>query len=119
MRVGNEIIFTAVDASTNQTSAVFTLNQVYGWAAQFSITGSPVGTLKAQVSCDPGSNAPYDAASASVTNWSDLQDSSITVNGAGTPGINFTGSQYNWLRFVFTSASGTGAISGRLNIKGV
>lgn len=117
MRLCNELVFSAVDASTNQTSAKFSLNQVYGWSAQFVITGSPVGTLKAQVSDDSGSLSPYD--NFTVTNWSDLQDSTIVVNGAGTPGINYNGTFYNFIRFVYTSTSGTGAISGRMNTKGV
>lgn len=119
MKVSNEIVFDNIDASTSHNSSIVSMNQVYGWSIQFAITGSPVGSLKAQVSDDKGSTAPYDANSLNVTNWSDLQDSTIAVSGAGTPGINFNGIFYNWLRFVYTSTSGTGNITARLNTKGV
>jgi len=38
------------------TSNGYALYQIYGWSAQFVFTGSPVGTLKVQVSCDPFSS---------------------------------------------------------------
>lgn len=119
MRPNNKIIWDAVDASVTQTSSAFQLNQVYGWSAQFVFTGSPVGSFKAQVSDDPGSLAPYDNPGSSVTHWSDLQDSTIAVSGSGTPGINYNGTFYNWIRFVYTASSGTGTLSARLNSKGV
>lgn len=118
MRLLNEPIFTNADASMTQTSPTFTVNQIYGWSAQFEFTGSPAGTLKVQTSNDPGSSAPGDAQASSVINWSDLQDSSITITGAGTPGYNYNGSFYNWVRFVYTPSGGTGTLTGRMNGKG-
>jgi hypothetical protein len=117
MRVTNEVIFNAVDASTNQTSNAFSIYSAYGWAAQFVVTGTVTGTLKAQGSCDPGMTAIGPGA---PTNWTDITSATGSVSGAGTVFINPAAfAAYSWVRFVFTNASNTGNISGNLNLKGV
>lgn len=116
MNVTNKLIFNAADASVTQTSAAFSVNQVFGYSAQFVFTGSPVGTLKIQYSDDPGSLAPGDAMN--VTNWTDVDNSSESVTMSGTAGYNVYDVGYNWIRFVYTASSGSGTISGRVNMKG-
>lgn len=116
MRVANFTVFNAVDGSTNQTSSAFSVYSAYGWAAQFVITSTVTGTLKVQVSCDPGMP---DLGPNSVTNWTDMTNGSQAISGSGTVVFNVNLGFYNWVRFVYTSTSGSGTITGTLNLKGV
>lgn len=117
MRVTNEVVFSGGgDMSGSLTSSSFPINQVYGWSAQFVFTGSPVGTLKVQVSCD------YNVApntTPAPTNWTDLADSSLSISAAGDITYNVNLAFYNWIRFIYTRSSGSGTINGRLNLKGM
>lgn len=117
MRVNNDPIFTASDASVTQTSVAFPVNQVIGYSAQFVWTGSPVGTIKIQVSDDPGTTAS--SPSQQPTHWTDYSGSTISVSGAGNGTFNVNDAFYNWIRFVYTASSGSGTISGILNTKGI
>lgn len=110
-------IFASTDASITQTSAAFQIKEVTGWSAQFHFTGTPNGTLIAEVSADHGTFAPNDNESPAI--WSLLEDSTTAITGAGNPGYNVRGEYYNWVRFTYTAVSGTGTVSGRMNTKGV
>lgn len=118
MRVANFIIsnFNAASMAASITSPEISLNGIFGWSAQFIFTGSPVGSLKAQVSNDQsylgGELIP------APTNWTDLSNSSTSISAAGDITYNVNLSFYNWVRFVYTSTSGTGTITGRMNLKG-
>lgn len=116
MKVSNEVILNNVDVSTSQTSAAYSLYQVYGYFIQANITGSPVGTIKLQASGDPGSYTPYDTMAPLV--WTDIANSSQSVNGAGTASWNVNLAFYSWVRVVYTAASGSGHITARMNTKG-
>lgn len=117
MRVSNSVVFSAGDMSGTLTSAAIPLFNIFGWSAQFTYTGSPVGTLKVQVSCDPdpqgGPQVPL------PTHWTDLANSSVSISAAGDSTYNVDLSFYNWIRFIYTFSSGTGALSGRVNLKGI
>lgn len=117
MRVYNDPIFSAVDASVTQTSVAFPINQVIGYSAQFVWTGTVAGTIKIQVSDDPGTTAS--SPSQLPTHWTDYSGSTISVSGAGNGTFNVNDAFYNWIRFVYTAASGTGTMSGNLNTKGI
>lgn len=119
MRVANTTIgnFIAGDMSVNITSPEYSVYQIYGWSAQFTFTGAPVGVLKVQASDDPMYVA--EGTTPQPTHWSDISGSSTSISAAGDVMYNFNGSFYNWIRFVYTATSGTGSITGRLNIKGV
>lgn len=103
------------------TSNPVRLDQIYGYAIQAVYTGSPVGTLKLQASSDSParqtqvSNGGPDV----VTNWTDITDSSEAVSGAGSFMWNVTGCFYNYVRLVYTNASGTGVLTAKLSEKGV
>lgn len=113
----NNVIFNALDASVSQTSPASSVKEVMGWAAQFSFTGTPVGTMKVQVSCDPGSKSPFDGQFSA--NWTDMAGSTQNVTGAGTVLYNVNWAYYSWVRYIYTAASGTGTISGRVNVKDI
>ena len=118
MRVANTQIknFINGDMSGNLTSSAYSMNQVYGWSAQFVFTGAPVGTLKVQVSDDPGTDTG--GTPPQPTNWTDLANSATAIAAAGDITFNADLAFYNWIRFIYTASSGTGSINGRLNTKG-
>jgi len=120
MRVSNFQInnFINGDMSGSLTSMAIALYQIYGWSAQFVFTGSPVGTLKVQVSCDPFSSTLPDSIQ-QPSNWTDLTGSSQSISAAAILLYNVKSRFYNWIRFVYTRSSGTGTINGRLNEKGM
>jgi hypothetical protein len=109
--VSAEIIGT--DLSGNLTSEVIPLDQIYGFAAIYSKTGTAAGTLKAQVSNQNVSKASQVDASAG---WIDLPSASQAIaSGAETKGFQSDAVYYKWLRFVFTFTAGTGTLTA-LNI---
>ena len=92
---------------------------------QVVFTGTPTGTFKLQCSNDP---APPQSFNNTVTNvrpvnWTDISTSPQTVSSAGSGNWNVYNIGYNWVRLVYTDASGgtstavlTSAVS---NVKGV
>lgn len=116
MRTGNKIILNAVDASVNQNSPAYWLDQVYGVALQAIFTGSPIGTIVLQGSCDSANNDPNNGAA--VVNWTAITGSSTAISGAGTVLWNNNGVFYKWIRAVYTATSGTGTLTLNINTKG-
>lgn len=120
MLTNNEVLINNGDAASNITSDVLYLDQMFGFAIQAEITGAPVGTLKLQGSCDPGSPSPLNPHNGvGVIHWTDIADSQQAVTGAGSVVWNFDGAFYKWVRIVYTATSGTGNITARNNSKGV
>lgn len=119
MKRTNTIILNAGDASGSLTSSAFWLDQIYVLAIQAKITGSTAGTIKLQGSADLGStNATNPAAGAGIVTWTDIADSSTSVNGTGSVTWNYQGVGYEWIRVVYTRVSGTGSITCTVNAKG-
>ncbi len=113
------LIGSGTNAAVSQNSEPVDLNYRYGIAIQAVLTGSPVGTLKLQGSCDFGArNQPEAGGNDQVVNWTDIADSTAVVSGAGTASWNFQGSFYKWIRLVYTATSGAGTITARANSKG-
>lgn len=119
MRVANFPITNFIDGSMGAsiTSPAFSVYQIYGWSAQFTFTGSPVGTFTVEVSDDPYQNE-YNGPQ-TPTHWTVLADSSVAVSAAGDVMYNVNLAFYNWVRFIYTRTSGTGTVNGRMNLKGV
>lgn len=118
MRILNEILLNAGDASGDLTSNHGLLAHVFGYSIQAVITGSAAGTLKLQGSSDPVPDSNFNVVSYPVSNWTDIVNSSEPVTGAGTVIYNVEGVFYNWVRVVYTSSSGTGTMTIRFNSKG-
>jgi hypothetical protein len=117
MRAANTQIFNAVSMATNQTSINIPLYNVYGWSAQFVFTGSPVGTMAVYVSCDPYPD--NQAGLPAPTNFTLLADSTLNIAAAGDITYNVNLAFYNWIKFVYTRTSGSGSLTGRVNLKGM
>lgn len=104
MRVYNKKIETSVTMNASFNSAALQLYQMYGFSIQAVWTGTPNGTFKLQCSSDPVTqiNTPPVA----PTNWSDVATSSQAVSAAGDYTWNVFEVMYNWVRLVYTDASG-------------
>lgn len=84
---------------------------MFGFAIQLVFTGTPTGNFKLQSSCDPvpKANLVIGANGAVVytpANWTDVADSTFTVAAAGNVMWNFRGSDFNYVRVVYTDTSG-------------
>ena len=90
---------------------------VYGAAFQiiWPATGSPVGTFKLQSSCDP--ERVYMVPDATVINWTDIANATVSVTAAGGNGTTEAFSASRWFRLVYTAGSGSGIFTVRCNIK--
>lgn len=109
------------DMSANIVSDAMPLDQIYGFAVQAVYSGSPVGSIKLQASCDPfplksnvANGGPY-----VVQNWDDIVDSSIALpvaNNIVTWNVNLA--FYRFVRVVYTFTSGTGTLNVNLSVKG-
>ena len=119
MRFDNTLVVNAADASVTVTSSAITLENIFGYAIQVVFTGSPVGSLKLQASCDQGSN-PINASAigAGITNWNDIAGTTVAISSAGLTLYNMDAQYYKWVRIVYTPDSGTGTVSARINSKG-
>jgi hypothetical protein len=107
--------------AANFTSDGFYLGHILNLAAHVVFTGSPVGALKVQVSCDIGNpNSPFPHSDDTVVNWVDLAGASASISGAGSVLINLADAGYSWIRVVYTHTSGSGSITvAQLNLKGL
>lgn len=119
MRTKNENLTTSsVDLTSNITSDPLWLAHIVNYSVQFTITGTPNGTLKLQGSNDFGGK---DSSSASITNWADLSiEQSITASGSYI--LQDKNCGYKWVRLVWTDSSSGGGSeisSVRFNVKGI
>lgn len=106
-------ILSACDMSTTACTATgVDLNQLNLASMQAVYTGSPVGTLKVQVSND---NVPHQN---QVTHWTDYTGSSVAISAAGNTLYNMSFVGYRWARLVYTKTSGTGSITATMSGKG-
>ena len=118
MLVTNYAVLSAADLASSQTSAPINLYQVYMYSIQSVITGSPVGSIKLQVSNDY--NIPQTPNGAPTpTNWTDVATSVTAINGATSILWEDPNTSYAWVRVVYTKTSGTGSLSARINTRGV
>lgn len=101
------------------------IGQVYVSAIQAVFTGSPVGTLKLQVSCDNVAPVQWSSGSAivsnpaaNVVNWTDYTGSSQTISAAGNFAWLINPVGFRWIRLVYTKTSGSGNLNVTFNGKG-
>lgn len=121
MRIANEnLLTTAVDMSVSFQLRAVWLGHICNYAIQLVFTGSPVGTLRIQGSCDAGTpDGGLSPQASGVSNWSDITPSDVAITTAGSALINVQNSGYNWVRLVYVSTSGIGSLtSARVNVKG-
>jgi len=83
--------------------------------------GDAAGSVKLQASCSPARPNTLAGNLPSVAipdeEWEDIPDSTFSV--AATVGWiwSYDGAGFNWVRAVYTNASGTGTINVRANVK--
>jgi hypothetical protein len=106
------------DLSASRNGNPINLDYIDLCAIQAVITGSPVGSMKLQGSCDVGtSTTDGNPANNVVTNWTDVAGSSQAVSAAGNLMFNISDAGWKWLRVVYTFTSGTGTAVVRINGK--
>jgi hypothetical protein len=119
MKSADFALITSGDMTGTITSKAIDMRQIYGYAVQGIFTGTPLGSIKLQASCDsPPTN---EVGGPAPTNWSDIQESSQSISGAGNWLPNVIGSFYNWVRVVYTPTtpgSNAGTLNVRMNAKG-
>jgi hypothetical protein len=101
----NVLIVTNGDMSASITSTTQDLSKTNGYSVYAKWTGSPVGTIKLQVSVDG-------------TNFVDLAGSTITVSSAGDALWEITTAFYDKVNVVYTRTSGSGTLNVQINGKG-
>jgi len=107
--------FPPTNGASSFNSSPQQLKNAIGYAIQLIVTGTLTGAVKLQGSVDPVTGQSNQI----PTNWTDVQDSSQSVTGAGTVVWNVEDVFYNWVRVVYTASSGSGTIAGTINTKGV
>lgn len=106
MRIFEYKLVSAGDMSGNITSNKQQLNHIAMASIQAVYTGSPVGTLKLQISNDD------------IT-WTDYSGSGAAVSGAGDFMWNISNVAFPLIRVVYTKTSGSGSLDITVNGKGV
>ena len=115
MRVNNEQIVTNAVLNTTVHSSPVNLNQIFMYAIQGIITGTPTGTFTLEGSCDPNSGNIF------PTNWTTIDNSSKAVAAAGTFIYSVSDSAYNWARLAYADGSGgesSAVLNANVNTKG-
>lgn len=122
MRVSNDQVVTsqAMSGTGVINSDPIYLGHMAGVCIQAKWTGTPTGTFKLQCAVTKGENSANTPA-VMPTDWQDIADSSYATGGAaGTYTWNVRDAFYNWIRVVYTNASGTGTLESVIfNAKGV
>jgi hypothetical protein len=108
MRFLNDLVFNAVNGTTNPVSQPIPAQYLFAASLQANAVGSLNGVIKIQVCNDDGS----------PVTWSDLSNGSHTINTAGPHLIEKVDLAYNWIRIAYTHSSGTGTITARLQAQG-
>lgn len=120
MKTNNKQISTGIRLNVNYNSPYSPLKSIYTYAMAAIISGTPNGTLKLQASNDPETNdTQYNSTNLppaqGPVNWVDILDSTFTVSAAGEVMWNVDAVGYNYVRVVFTDASG-GSSTATMNI---
>lgn len=120
-QLNNCYILQAADMTGTCLSQGIDLTNYFIGAIQAVWTGSPVGNILLQVSCDPvfekQSYQGTDQA-ANVVNWSDYTLSIQPVSGAGDFAWNLNFLGFKWVRLKYIPTSGSGSLSVAFNGKG-
>lgn len=102
----NTFDITGISSATGGSQALLAFN-VHLASIQLIWSGTPVGSLKLQASNDR----------VVPTNWEDIADTAVAVNGSGSQMWNVHRIGYGWIRVFFTYTSGTGTFTGTAILK--
>lgn len=121
MRVFNKQIATAVPMNANYNSPYTPLKSIFMFSIAAVVTGTPTGTISLQGSNDPETNDTQTNVTAHLppavgpTNWSTIANSSFVLSASGVEMWNVHDVAYNYVRVVYTDASG-GTSTATMNI---
>lgn len=112
MQIYNKKLDTNVPLNANYTSPFAQVDQIYTYAVQAVITGTPTGTISLQASNDPTLSLLFNNVLTTLppgkgpSNWTTIANSTFTVTTAGIEfwNVNYTG--YNYIRVAYTDTSG-------------
>lgn len=104
-------IVTAGSMGTSLNSIPVDMTTVQNASIMAVWTGTPVGTLKLQISNDIVDSCTQ------VTNWVDYSGSSTAVSSAGNFEWNLGIANYKCLRMVYTRSSSTGTMNAIAGVK--
>lgn len=119
----NKQVASNVPLNADYNSPATPLKTAYMYAMAANVTGTPTGSIKLQACNDPETNTtiptgiPYPQA----MNWVDIDNSTFTLNSAGETMWNVRAVAYNYVRVVYTDASGgssTATMNLVVNVKG-
>jgi hypothetical protein len=113
VKLYNKKIVDNAAMSADIESVAYNVQQLLGYAIQAVFIGTPTGTLKLQASCDPAT--AITPGGSPVSDWTDIADSSHAISIEGDFMWNVSDVMYNWVRLVYTDASG-GTSDGVLNV---
>lgn len=129
MRIKNiNLIGASEDLSSGFNSDAIWLGHIAQYSIQIAYTGNdstPLsGTFKLQGSNDFGRESVNRADSELLTNWTDIDNSSVSVSSLSdsptTELWNEGNVGYRWVRLVWVASSGDGSLtSARANLKGI
>jgi hypothetical protein len=100
MKTGNGQIGSTGDLSASYNSDAIDLKDATMFSLQAVLTGSPVGTIKLQVTNEP-----------TPSNWKDVNGSSVSITAATNVVWDKSRAPYRWVRIAYTRSSGTGSIN--------
>lgn len=112
MRAANDILLSAVavTGTTAYPTEAIPADQMFQASAQAVTTGNnPNGALKAQFSLDN----PTNGAPPSPSSWSDITSATVSTTNNGVYAVQKFDVCAMFIRFVYTNASGDGAITVR------
>lgn len=105
MKTYNKQIQTAVVLNANINGPAMPMKNIFMYSIASTITGTPTGTIKLQVSNDPETNDTLPLSNNPPTIWNDVAGSTFTVTAAGKSFWNVTDVAYNYVRVVYTDTS--------------
>lgn len=112
MRTFNQQVANLVPLNANYNSPYTPLRNIYTYAMAAIFTGTPTGTVKLQASNDPETNDTQTNVAAGrppavgPSNWVDIANSTFTISASGETMWNVNAVGYNYVRVVYTDASG-------------
>ena len=111
MRVLNKVLSTNQALNVNSNSQYQPLRNIYTYAIQAVVTGTPAGSIKLQASADPETNdTQYNSTNlppaVGPTNWADITGSTFLLAAAGVTMWNVDFAGYNYVRVTYTDTSG-------------
>lgn len=123
MKPYNTKIINAQAMNADFSSPAQLLDQMWGFCIQAVYTGSSItGAFHLEGSADPMDIKPGNSIAPTVTNWTTIADSTVSITSAGSYVWDVNTAGYNYVRLVYvdgSSGTSNGVCNARINAKGV